>query len=142
MCGGFRTWEAALALGDHLLSGQHPLEGRSVLELGAGTGFLSILSSKLGAKDVTATDGSDKIVDLLKHNINLNTAGGHQLTAQKLWFGSRDGLEERFFDLILGADITYDESVLAPLCSTLSRLLKTNRHARALIAATVRREQT
>jgi predicted nicotinamide N-methyase len=53
---GYRTWEAALHLGTYFLSGsgQELIKGKSILELGAGTGFLAILCAKnLGAAHVT-----------------------------------------------------------------------------------------
>jgi len=52
---GFRTWEAALHLGSYLLTteGADLIRDKSVLELGAGTGFLPILC----AKHLEATPG-------------------------------------------------------------------------------------
>ena len=75
---GFRTWEAALHLGHFLCStkGQAYVNKRSVLEIGAGTGLLSILCAKhLGAKSVIATDGAREILTDLKTNIELNDVG-------------------------------------------------------------------
>ena len=72
---GYRTWEAALHLGSYLLSPQVSdlIDGKKVIELGAGTGFLSILCAKhLGAKHVTATDGDEGVVEALKENLFFN----------------------------------------------------------------------
>lgn len=55
---GLRTWTASLHLGHHFLTGGVSLAPR-VLELGAGTGFLSILLTQLGY-DVIATDLGDE----------------------------------------------------------------------------------
>ncbi|WWD02929.1 hypothetical protein V865_000972 [Kwoniella europaea PYCC6329] len=58
---GLRTWTAALHLAHHILRHPHlifcdsELFYRGVLELGAGTGFLSILCAQLGP-DVISTD--------------------------------------------------------------------------------------
>lgn len=130
-----------MALGDYLLSNQSIVYGQSVIELGAGTGFLAILCSRLRAKRVTATDGSDKMVELLKANITANNEQD-QIAARKLWFGSGSVIEEKPFDVVLGADVTYDESILAPLCLTVSRMLEKNKNVIVLIAATVRRKET
>lgn len=54
---GLRTWTASLHLGHHLLRGAVRLSPR-VIELGAGTGFLSTLLTQLG-HDVLATDLGD-----------------------------------------------------------------------------------
>lgn len=72
---GLRTWDAALRLGTFLVSqeGQGFVEGKNVLELGAGTGFLSILSVLyLGANRILATDGDGQVIEDLKVNMMLN----------------------------------------------------------------------
>ena len=72
---GARTWEAALRLGAFLCSdnGIRYVIRRNVIELGAGTGFLSILCAKyLDAKFVLATDGSMKVLDGIEYNKSLN----------------------------------------------------------------------
>lgn len=84
---GQRTWEAALHLAAFLVSeeindtevsnsmtavGEY-VWGKHILELGAGTGLVSILCVKyLGARLAVATDGDEGIVDALKTNILLN----------------------------------------------------------------------
>lgn len=72
---GFRTWEGCMHLATYLLTppGQQHIQGKRVLELGAGTGFLSILCDKhLGAKHVLATDGDEQVVEALRENVSLN----------------------------------------------------------------------
>lgn len=77
-CGGttgLRTWEAALHLGHYLASaaGRSEVVGNTIFELGAGTGFLSILCAKyLGARYVLATDGHEDIVVDLRANAVFN----------------------------------------------------------------------
>ena len=72
---GLRTWEAALLLGTYLISeaGSKLVIGQKIIELGAGTGFLSILCAKhLNARHVLTTDGSREVVAELKANLELN----------------------------------------------------------------------
>lgn len=87
---GHRTWEGALHLASYLLHtqrqqqqqgqpspGQGPgpvgVAGRAVLELGAGTGFLSIMCARyLSAASVAATDGDPAVVRALRRNLRLN----------------------------------------------------------------------
>lgn len=113
---GFRTWEAALFLGAYLSSpeGRHFVIGKSVLELGAGTGFLSIFCAKhLGAQRVLATDGSQEVISDLRSNIHLNELEGNESiqTAVLQWGhaligGVADGREgKQPYDLVLGADV-------------------------------------
>lgn len=113
---GFRTWEAALHLGSYLLTpdGQQLIRGKSVLELGAGTGFLSILcGGQLKASHVTSTDGDEGVIDALKENLFLNDLDdGRKILTSVLRWGHglkgswvQDDFEEHPYDTVIGADI-------------------------------------
>lgn len=115
---GFRTWEAALFLGTYLFTipGSRFVKGQNVLELGAGTGFLSILCAKhLGARHVLATDGSDEVIIDLKANLHLNGLSGTELIqiATLQWGHTLInsvvdcGGENRSYDLVVGADVVW-----------------------------------
>ena len=62
---GLRTWESCLRLGSYLvLQNRALVEGKRVIELGTGTGLLSILCAKcLGASHVLATDGAAHVIE-------------------------------------------------------------------------------
>lgn len=113
---GLRTWEAALHLGTYLFSseGKDLVVGKNVIELGAGTGFLSILCAKhLDAKHVLATDGDGGVISDLTFNVYLNGLDrsglvdttilkwGHALVDEI--FEDREGTLE--YELVLGADV-------------------------------------
>jgi SAM-dependent methyltransferase len=113
---GFRTWEAALHLGSYLLSpaGQKCINGKSVLELGAGTGFLAILAAKhLQASHVTTTDGDEGVVEALAENLFLNGLDNNRNVINSvLRWGTglrgswvEDDCEEFPYDVVIGADI-------------------------------------
>ena len=113
---GLRTWEAALHLGTYLCSeeGRKLIQGKSIIELGAGTGFLSILCAKhLRTKYVLATDGSGEVVDALGSNIYLNGLEGSRfINGTALIWGHTlsDGVLNvtegyETYDVILGADL-------------------------------------
>lgn len=113
---GIRTWEAALRLGTYLFSdaGRQHVAGMNIIELGAGTGFLSILCVKhLNARFVMATDGSGEVVDELQSSFFLNGFEGAQtIQARVLKWGHAliDGIqgrqeEPRSYQLVLGADV-------------------------------------
>ncbi|OJD34882.1 nicotinamide n-methyltransferase [Diplodia corticola] len=151
---GLRTWEAALHLGAYLASetGRQWVRGKRVLELGAGTGLLSILCTKhLQATKATATDGDEGVVDSIKTNLFLNgldAQGGTDSIV--LRWGRSWTLEESLYyegskdeyDVVIGADVTYDKSVIPALVSTLADLLRHQPSLQILIAATIRNEQT
>ncbi|KAB2578729.1 Nicotinamide N-methyltransferase [Lasiodiplodia theobromae] len=151
---GLRTWEAALHLGAYLASesGQQWVRGKRVLELGAGTGLLSILCTKhLQATKATATDGDEGVVDSIKTNLFLNGLDAQGSTDSiVLRWGWSWALEESLYyegskdqyDVVLGADVTYDKAVIPVLVSTLADLLQHQPSLQILIAATIRNEQT
>ncbi|KAL6874308.1 putative methyltransferase domain-containing protein [Trichoderma longibrachiatum] len=148
---GLRTWEAALHLGQLLCHYPSIVSGKRVLELGAGTGYLSILCVKyLGATHVIASDGSDDVINNLPENLFLNQLQGssairlmdlkwgHALvgTEEERWNGGRP------LDVVLGADITFDPSIIPDLVSTLLNLYGLYPHVEVIIAATQRNLQT
>ncbi|PSR85903.1 putative methyltransferase-domain-containing protein [Coniella lustricola] len=157
---GLRTWEAGLHLGQYLCMNGHLVRGKRVLELGAGTGYLSVLCAKyLGAAHVTATDGYEEVVDSLSDNLALNNVqwsyDPSPLTSDatvcpKLlkWGHALMGTEEESWNrgqkvhLVLGADITYDQRANPPLVATLRELLHLFPDAKILVAATQRNETT
>ncbi|OAQ99615.1 hypothetical protein LLEC1_05112 [Akanthomyces lecanii] len=77
---GLRTWEAALHLGQYLCERPAIVRGKRVLELGTGTGYLSILCARhLESAHVLASDGSDDVLSNIPDNLYLNglqEAGG------------------------------------------------------------------
>lgn len=50
-------------------------KGDTALDVGCGTGILSIIASKLGAKEITAVDIDDIAVKITKENCGMNGAG-------------------------------------------------------------------
>jgi predicted nicotinamide N-methyase len=164
---GLRTWEASLHLGEYLCQPtSYPLSyEKTILELGAGTGYISILCAKyLGAKYVVATDGSDEVVAELPTNYFLNglestldPASGRGdgdeskavIEAKELFWGHPllGGEEPAFLggrtvDLVVGADVTYDISVIPSLVATIAECFDLWPNVRVLISATVRNEET
>ncbi|KAI0512886.1 putative methyltransferase-domain-containing protein [Xylaria bambusicola] len=150
---GHRTWEAALHLGSYLLTkpGHDIIAGKSILELGAGTGFLAILCAKhLGARHVTTTDGDESVVDYLKENLVLNDIEERKsVTARTLWWGEElkgTWVEEECssdpYDVVIGADITYDKEAIKALIQTLQHLFQMRPGLLVIIAGVVRNADT
>ncbi|OTA77631.1 hypothetical protein M434DRAFT_38610 [Hypoxylon sp. CO27-5] len=148
---GLRTWEAALHLGQFLCANPSLIREKHVLELGAGTGYLSILCARfLTPALVIASDGSDDVVANLPENFFLNglqdskkiqamdIKWGHALvgTEDEHWNGGRP------VDVVLGADVTYDKSIIPSLIGTLQELVEMFPQITILIAATERNRET
>ncbi|RYP75057.1 hypothetical protein DL770_007501 [Monosporascus sp. CRB-9-2] len=148
---GLRTWEAALHLGQYLCTNPALIHGKRILELGAGTGYLSILCAKfLEATQVIASDGSDDVIANLPDNFFVNgLQGSEHISAMDLkWGYGLVGTEEaesnggRPVDVVLGADITYDKSIIPALAGTLDDLYGMFPKVKILIAATERNRET
>jgi hypothetical protein len=148
---GLRTWEAALHLGNYLSSNPNLVEGKSVLELGAGTGYVSVLCVKyLGATHILATDGSDDVVADLPTNFYLNALQDSSvIEARELkWGRVLMGGEQpewnggRKVDLVLGADVTYDARTNIALVATFGDLFEIFPDIQMIIAATIRNVKT
>lgn len=115
---GMRTWDAALHLATYFVSA-NLISGKRILELGAGTGFLSILCMDvLGAQSVLATDGSLPVVTAIENNIALNdhprmTQSSRKIEARVLEWGQNSPAEgalkirsqDTTLDMVIGADV-------------------------------------
>ncbi|XP_070607962.1 protein-lysine methyltransferase METTL21C [Erythrolamprus reginae] len=127
-CFGAVVWPAALALCQYLESNQEEidLKGKKVLEIGAGTGLVSIVASILGAF-VTATDLPEVLVNL-EFNItrNIQNLDVHKPEVRKLIWGTN--LPEDFpkethhYDFIVATDVVYHHTALDSLLDTLRYL--------------------
>lgn len=167
---GFRTWEAALHLGSYLLThaGASLIKDKNIIELGAGTGFISILCAKhLRAKHVTATDGDEGVVEALKENLFFNDIDdGKDVNVSVLRWGQflkgtwvEEECEAAPYDVVLGADIvcldctmeiyislnnsqTYDKPMISALVATLRFLFGMRPALQVIIAGAVRNAET
>jgi protein-lysine N-methyltransferase EEF2KMT len=160
---GLRTWEASLRLAHYLHQNPHLTRSRSVLEVGAGTGFLSIFcAAYLYPARLTITDGHEDVIASLRHNVELNkslygAANTRAPVVRKLFWGDEDDMNDILnspddvdgmlaassnFDLIIGADVTYHPDACLALASTLSALAQHNPGVIILISATQRNLET
>ncbi|KAK9119472.1 hypothetical protein Scep_017565 [Stephania cephalantha] len=140
---GQLVWPGAVLLNNYLSNNTAILQGCSIIELGSGVVFKSflvvegvtgILCSRF-CHEILLTDHNEQVLKILKKNIELqpshenhtNYAG---LAAEKLEWGNVDDLSlilqryPRGFDLILGADIYFQQSSIPPLFTTVERLLR------------------
>lgn len=150
---GCRTWEACLHLSAYLSSTSctTSLKGKQVLELGSGTGYLSVYCSKyLCAAHVTATDGSHTVLNDLEINFYLNgLQDSTAIEAKELkWGQALIGGEQaewnqgRLVDIVLAADVTYDIDAQPALVATIVDLYELYPQMTVLISATNRNDRT
>nr|XP_046189530.1 protein-lysine methyltransferase METTL21C-like [Oncorhynchus gorbuscha] len=106
-------WPAALALCNYLETNTDviDLKGKQVLELGSGTGLVSIVASLLGAQ-VTATDLPD-VLSNLRYNLLRNTRGRSKYTPEVTALSWGPEVERTYprsvyrYDYVLAADVVY-----------------------------------
>ncbi|KAG6300770.1 hypothetical protein E4U09_006304 [Claviceps aff. purpurea] len=147
---GLRTWEAALHMGQYLCQNLAVVAGKHVLELGAGTGYLSILCVKhLQATHAVASDGSDDVVNNFSENLSLNGLRTSSVTPMNIAWGQALVEHEGFscstrqpVDVVLGADITYDRRVIPALITTLLDLFALYSDVQVYISVTERNADT
>ncbi|XP_026427085.1 protein N-lysine methyltransferase METTL21A-like isoform X2 [Papaver somniferum] len=125
---------SCVLLNNYLSQNPHVVQGCSVIELGSGVGVTGILCSRF-CREVLLTDHNDEVVKIMKKNIELNTStGSHDccagLASEKLEWGNADQISQILqkyptgFDLVLGADICFQQSSIPPLFNTVEKLLQ------------------
>ncbi|KAM4863547.1 protein-lysine methyltransferase METTL21E isoform X2 [Urocitellus parryii] len=129
-CYGAVVWPSALVLCYFLETNakQYNMVDKNVIEIGAGTGLVSIVASLLGAR-VTATD-LPELLGNLQYNISCNTKMKckHLPQVKELSWGV--ALDKNFprasnsFDYVLAADVVYAHPFLEDLLLTFDHLCK------------------
>ncbi|XP_053160983.1 protein-lysine methyltransferase METTL21E-like [Hemicordylus capensis] len=129
---GAVVWPSALVLCYFLETNEksYNLVDKNVIEIGAGTGLVSIVASLLGAH-VIATD-LPEVLGNLQYNIvkNTKTRCKHEPQVKELFWGVN--LEKNFprslsqFDYILAADVVYHHPYLDELLLTFDHLCNDN----------------
>ncbi|TCK26628.1 class I SAM-dependent methyltransferase [Pseudonocardia endophytica] len=96
------------------------LRGRAVLEIGCGLGLPSIAAALSGAR-VLATDRSEDAVAFTERNAELS--GVTLETAVRPWTDDHALVAWGPWDLVLGADVLYNDRCVRELLALLPRLL-------------------
>jgi predicted nicotinamide N-methyase len=110
-------WPSGVALA--AVVGARDLDGVRVLELGAGLGLPSLAAALRGA-DVLATDWADDAVALLRANAERNHV--RVRVERSRWDEPDLLLAEAPFELVLAADVLYEERNARQLLDLLPRL--------------------
>jgi len=111
------------------------IAGQTVLELGCGTGLVSLAAAALGARSVIATDGNPNVVELAARNIARNrekllTARGEEedttiMEATYLPWGLLPAMDYAdAADLVVGSDLTYFSGNWPALAETMATVTK------------------
>ena len=133
---GSSLWLSSQVLASYLVSEYRPSTRpppERVIELGAGTGLLSLLLAHLGSQHVSATDIPPVLDAVLSPNVQ-RAALGNRVHVTHLDWSQPSPLTQDRFDLILTADTVYQPSLTPHLWATISKLLTTSPKARVLLA--------
>lgn len=101
---GVALWPASIALAHDVASRPEEFRGRTVLELGAGTGLPGIVAASLGAR-VVQTDRQEVAMAMCRLNAQRNAVGAveHRLADWTAWE------DAGWYDWIIGSDVLYAE---------------------------------
>ncbi|XP_006470520.2 uncharacterized protein LOC102624951 isoform X1 [Citrus sinensis] len=131
---GQLVWPGAMLMNDYLSKNPDVLQASSILELGSGVGVTGILCSRF-CREVLLTDHNEEVLKILKKNIEHHTSSENPnsdagLAVEKLEWGNSDQINKIIqkypggFDLILGADICFQQSSISPLFDTVEQFLR------------------
>jgi len=144
---GLQSWGSCIRLGEMIAKdpelfffpsgpvlNQHEKPGLRILELGAGTGLLSILTAKLLSREqenatIVATDYHPHVLENLRRNVSVNIPAGSsvpRVIVHRLDWSRPicDGPLSSSFDIILAADVVYHPSHALWLRGCVEHLLK------------------
>lgn len=117
---GLEVWSGAYLMAEFLVSKEDLVKGKSVLELGAGTGLLGLVCHDLGARRVVLTDCCQQVLANAKSNIDSNAQhAGDAVRVSKLdWnCGTIPGtlLDA---DILIASDPIYDNDLTESFMKT------------------------
>ncbi|XP_075225836.1 methyltransferase-like protein 22 isoform X2 [Lycorma delicatula] len=137
---GLQVWRGALLLADFIMHYNSLFRDKNILELGSGVGLTSIIAA-LYAKEVIATDIDEGgILDLITKNVSHNK----ELVKSKfsvlpldfcnLNWNSELTEKIQTIDIILAADVIYDNDLTEAFVKTLTKILQANTKKKVYIA--------
>ena len=105
-------------------------DDQDIIELGCGTGLVSIACHKLGARSVVATDGNPQVLELASDNVRRNVEKEDEvqqkmIEVQSLQWGLLNAMDyAESASLVVGADLTYNAGSWRALAETISTVLR------------------
>lgn len=128
---GLLLWESSVGLAHYFAEHSADIQGKSMLELGAGAGFPGIVAKAYGA-EVVQTDHQQSALDLCRLNALQNNINGipRFLADWRVWNHTIR------YDILTGADICYQRGMHFHLEQLFRQALKPN--GRLIISDPVR----
>lgn len=114
-------WPSGRALAMWILSGgAGSLSGLSVLDLGSGLGLGAIAAALAGAARAVASDVDPEALPYAEANA-VHAGVGERVAVTQLDWGARE--QPTGFDVVLGADVLYDQTLAPTLLRAVARTL-------------------
>lgn len=113
-----KVWPASFVLGRYLR--KLDMQGKSLLEIGAGCGVTSCIAERYGFSEIVITDICDDALKFARANV-LKNGLEQRVSVRKVDVG-KDKLQKRF-DCIAGAEILYLDELHKPLVKFCTRHL-------------------
>ncbi|KAJ1965813.1 Protein-lysine N-methyltransferase efm6 [Dipsacomyces acuminosporus] len=140
-CGvGSTIWDAGLVLAKYLehqtALGKLDLAGKTVLELGSGTGIVGLALAKIQPKAAVTLSDKQELLPLLQRNIELNDMQASVGALCIDWCAANSDLSIEP-DVILVSDGIWAKELHKPLADTLAKLASKN--TRVLLAYETRK---
>jgi predicted nicotinamide N-methyase len=102
------AWPGGQALARYVLDHPDVVAGRTVLDLGAGSGLVAVAALQAGAASVLASDVDPYGRAAIAVNAELNGVGPVEVTGDLL-----DGEPDPGIDVVLAGDVCYDREMTA-----------------------------
>jgi predicted nicotinamide N-methyase len=135
------VWPSSMALARLLMHCPSLVKGCRVLDIGSGLGLCGIAAAASGAKEVLLVDRDAAMLARAEEGAGLNTMAGSSFKTKVVdWNKIPTWPAKGSFDVILGADILNDQSIVQPLAKLLEHVAAPDA-ARVLVADPIKRKQ-
>ncbi len=104
-------WPSAVGLSNYIAANPQLISNKTVLELGCGLGFTSMVIARQNPEELLITDYEQDALELTRMNFALNGMGEPHLQILD-WRGPN--LEKKY-EVLIAADILYEERFFGPL---------------------------
>jgi 16S rRNA G966 N2-methylase RsmD len=128
---GQKLWCGSLCIVNYLFKYPGCIKDCLIIELGAGTGVLSIIASKLGASRVIATDHDERSLTHMKEDFHRNCCDNVEVESLNWYLSEYDTLRSVIEEsnrkqqrlILVAGDVVYKSVLLDPFFATVRNLL-------------------
>lgn len=124
---GQKLWCGSVSVIEYVLEHPDVVKGRTVIELGAGTGLLGMTCSRLGAKSVYLTDHDERSLAHMREDCQRNHIEAVEIHSLD-WFQPDLGIIRTWSSsisplVIVAGDVLYKDSLIEPMLALVAELL-------------------